>query len=266
MCAVSYTLSVYETQDLNTKPLLTSSHTVQFISKDMAPSVGSMDRISGELNTDIPFTINVSKAGFLQGQPAKIKIYLNGSFDGLTLSGEYLEQDLDNKNMYVMSIPSFSATQHTLTVRATKECSGNLNINICDEEGYEVGYGSTVSYAIPANFSEEDIAALKAIAEANPLNNDLQNFIANKEYLKDRMPGDGYNVGVTWNTEAPSRVKSFFVDDYRTYTVSSLDLSALIGMENLDLYGTRVQSLDLSALTNLRHINLMVMTRLHGVR
>lgn len=107
---------------------------------------------------------------------------------------------------------------------------------------------------------------MKAIAEANPLNNDLQNFIANKEYLKDRMPGDGYNVGVTWNTEAPSRVKSFFVDDYRTYTVSSLDLSALIGMENLDLYGTRVQSLDLSALTNLRHINLMVMTRLHGVR
>ena len=104
--------------------------------------------------------------------------------------------------------------------------------------------------------SQDDIAALKAIAEANPLNSDLQNFISNKDYLKDRGSNDGYNVGVTWNTESTSRVKSFFIDDGRTQTVTTMDVSALSGLEQLDLQNTRLKSLDLSTLTKLRSLSL----------
>ena len=97
---------------------------------------------------------------------------------------------------------------------------------------------------------------MKAIAEANPLNSDLQNFISNKDYLKDRGSNDGYNVGVTWNTESTSRVKSFFIDDGRTQTVTTMDVSALSGLEQLDLQNTRLKSLDLSTLTKLRSLSL----------
>ena len=117
-------------------------------------------------------------------------------------------------------------------------------------------FADQASFIIPIEYSAEDIAALKAIAEANPLSNDLRNFIANKEYLKDRMQGDGYNVGVRWNTKLPAQVSSFFIKDYRTHTVSSLDLSALTGLESVSLNGTRLKSLDVSALTKLRYLYL----------
>ena len=95
---------------------------------------------------------------------------------------------------------------------------------------FDARFGSQAPFAFPTNNSQDDIAALKAIAEANPLNSDLQNFISSKDYLKDRTQSDGYNVGVTWNAESPSRVKSFFIKDYRTHTVSDMkDIGSLSG-------------------------------------
>lgn len=253
-CTVDYTVSVYASRDLAAETLATSSHTVRYLSSDSRPEMGNSERISGELNTDIPFSFNVSQAGFLQGQPAQLHISLNGTYAGLTLSGENLKMEYEG--MYILSIPSFSTGQYTLTAHATEACSGICQVSIYDGEGNHVYFGTEATYAIPMAYAPEDIAALKAIAEANPLSNDLRNFIANEEYLKDRMQGDGYNVGVRWNTESPSRVKSFFIADYRTHTVSALDLSALSGLEELNLDGTRLKSLDLSALTSLRNVNL----------
>lgn len=255
-CSVDYTVSVYASRDLSAEVLCSSSHQVRFLPSDKAPRINNAERVSGELNTDIPFTINVSNAGFLQGQPARIKIYLSGSYDGLTLSGQYLEKDPVYTNEYVMNIPSFNATQYTLTAHATEACNGTYQMNIYDGDGNTVTYGANASFAIPMEYSAEDIVALKAIAEANPLSNDLQNFIANKEYLKDRIQGDGYNVGVTWNTENPAQVSSFFIEDHRTHTVSSLDLSGLTGLESVSLDRTRLKSLDVSALTKLRYLYL----------
>ena len=188
-----------------------------------------------------------------------MKIYLNGPSEGLTLSGQNLSKEtgLYNEPIYVLDIPSFSATQFTLMAHATEEWSGTVQVDICDADGNEVAYGGRASFAFPANNSQDDIAALKAIAEANPLNSDLQNFISSKDYLKDRTQSDGYNVGVTWNAESPSRVKSFFIKDYRTHTVSDMkDIGSLSGLEDLRLTGTRLKSLDLSALTKLRQLNM----------
>lgn len=258
-CSVDYTVKVYSSRDMSTAALASTGQTIRFMLGDKAPAMGELSRTSGDLNEDIPFAINVTKAGFLQGQHAKMKIYLNGPSEGLTLSGQNLSKEtgLYNEPIYVLDIPSFSATQFTLMAHATEEWSGTVQVDICDADGNEVAYGGRASFAFPANNSQDDIAALKAIAEANPLNSDLQNFISSKDYLKDRTQSDGYNVGVTWNAESPSRVKSFFIKDYRTHTVSDMkDIGSLSGLEDLRLTGTRLKSLDLSALTKLRQLNM----------
>ena len=257
-CTVKYTVSVYPSQDLTANPLASSMHEVRYLMEDKSPRMESLSRTSGDLNEDIPFAINVTKAGFLQGQHAKMKIYLYGPSEGLTLSGQNLskETSLYNESRYVLDIPSFSATQFTLMAHATEEWNGTVQVDICDADDNRIVYGGQAPFVFPANNSQDDIAALKAIAEANPLNSDLQNFIFNKDYLKDRGSNDGYNVGVTWNTESTSRVKSFFVNDGRTRTITSMDVSALSGLEQLDLQNTRLKSLDLSTLTKLRDLSL----------
>lgn len=255
-CSAEYTVNVYESRDMTKASLASIGQTVRFILGDKTPALNKLSRITGDLNEDIPFTINVSKAGFLQGQPAKIKIYLHGSSAGLTLSGVDLKKDPDQSNVYILDILSFSAKEYTFTARSTDTWNGTFQVNICDADGNTVAYGSNASIVIPADYSLEDIDALKAIAAANPLNSDLQNFISNKEYLKDRERYDGYNVGVTWNTGSPNRVKSFFIKDSRTHTVSAMDLSALMGLEELELNSTQLKTLDLSALTKLRQLRL----------
>lgn len=253
-CEVDYTVSVYRSRDMSTAPLASSAHTVRYMAQDQVPRMENLSRITGDLNEDIPFTVNVTRAGFLQGQPAKIKIYLmNGPSGGLTILGQNVQKAPDGK--YVLDIPAFSATQFTFAAHATETWSGMYMVSICDANGNSVA-NNTVSIVIPADYSQDDIAALKAIAEANPLNSDLQNFISNKEYLKDRESHDGYNVGVTWNAESPNRVRSFFINDGRTRTVTSMDVSALSGLEQLNLQNTRLKSLDLSALTKLQNLSL----------
>ena len=115
---------------------------------DKAPAMGELSRTSGDLNEDIPFAINVTKAGFLQGQHAKMKIYLNGPSEGLTLSGQNLSKEtgLYNEPIYVLDIPSFSATQFTLMAHATEEWNGTVQVDICDADGNRVGYGKNYSF------------------------------------------------------------------------------------------------------------------------
>ena len=257
-CTVKYTVSVYPSQDLTANPLASSTHEVRYLMEDKSPRMESLSRTSGDQNEDIPFAINVTKAGFLQGQHARMKIYLYGPSEGLTLSGQNLSKETSpyNESRYVLDIPSFSATQFTLMAHATEEWNGTVQVDICDADDNRIVYGGQAPFVFPANNSQDDIATLKAIAEANPLNSDLRNFISNKDYLKDRGSNDGYNVGVTWNTESTSRVKSFFINDGRTRTITSMDVSALSGLEQLDLQNTRLKSLDLSTLTKLRSLSL----------
>lgn len=255
-CTASYTVSVYGSKDLNAASLVSSTHKVWYMKSEQSPTLGYLPRVSGALDEDIPFTFEVTKAGFLQGKPAKIKISMSGLYGDLAFSGQGVHKDA-YLNEYILDIPSFSATQITLTARATETCRGAVQLGIYDADGSAVvQYASNASIVIPITYAEEDISALKAIAEANPLNSDLRNFISNKDYLKDRIQSDGYNVAVTWSTESPSRVRSFFINDGRTRTVNTMDLSALSGLEQLILNNTRLKSLDLSALTKLRNLNM----------
>lgn len=105
-------------------------------------------------------------------------------------------------------------------------------------------------------YSEEDIAVLKEIADDNPLSTDLRRFIDNEYYLKDFSYEDGYNVGVKWSRDQQSRVTEFMLNDYEK-RVEKLDaLSDLGGLTQINLSGTGVKHLNLAALSQLYSINL----------
>lgn len=205
--------------------------------------------------------INVADADFLQGQPAQIAVELSGGCEALSLSGHGWKEDPGYYSpLYFLEVPALAPGRYTATIRATEACGGSRRAVVCDAEGNAIDASSrNANILIPIEYAPEDVAALKAIAEANPLSKDLRDFIDRGDYLKDRVynyDNQGYNVGVTWSTETPSRVSSFFVDDGMTRTVSEMDLSALTGLEELSLMQTRLKSLDLSKLTRLNQLNL----------
>lgn len=255
---VKFFVELYASKDLSSAKLDSDSFTARFMPEDQIPKFAALERVSGELDTDVPLKINVRSAGFLQGQPARIRVHVNLSegWEGFSLTGENLTADPENNRSYNLEISSFSAAQYTLTARALERCSGTYSIELLDAEGHRVDYLGEGAISIPINYSAEDIAALKAMAEANPLNKDLQDFISSGDYLKDIEESSERNVGVVWNTETPGRVRSFFIDDWMNHTVSALDFSALTGLERLELSGTRLKSLDLSASTKLNDLNL----------
>lgn len=108
--------------------------------------------------------------------------------------------------------------------------------------------------ASSSEFYQADVDALKKMAADNYLNEDLRGFIDNETYKKDIYAGEGYNVGVTWTTDSPKRVRTFFIDSYQD--VTTLDFSALTELEEIYISVTLLTSLDLSAQTKLKSLVL----------
>ena len=252
---VNYSVNVYSTQDINEPALTTSEHEVVFVEGSNFPQHEvSISRISGDLNVDIPLEITVDARGLVgaDGFQLQVRPHIERGDISFSLAEEDLIQNTDG--YYVYSIPSLQNKTYRLMVRATTECAGEVDITF-GQENVE-WYSVPVNVIIPINYSQSDIEALKAIAEANPMSTDLQKFIADKYYEKDYNWDDGYNVGVSWNAENPSRVREFVLRDYRENRVGTLDLSALTGLEYINIDGSRIEKLDLSALTNLYQISI----------
>lgn len=254
---ISYTVSVYPSKDINATALVSSEHQIVFIDGDNYPNIRiSESRISGDVNTDIPFQVTVNAGGLLNQSGFQLNFRWFGNNEDKELfvvKGDGVTK-AENGD-YVYRISSLQSQTYTFIATATAECAGGVDVYLSDSEGFHItGYSANV--LIPINFSQSDIDALKAIAEANPLSTDLQKFIEDEYYKKDYNWDDGYNVGVSWNTENPSRVREFVLRDYRENRVDTLDLSALTGLERINIDGSRIEKLDLSALTNLYQISI----------
>lgn len=252
---VNYSVNVYSTQDINEPALTTSEHEVVFVEGSNFPQHEvSISRISGDLNVDIPLEITVDARGLVgaDGFQLQVRPHIERGDISFSLAEEDLIQNTDG--YYVYSIPSLQNKTYRLMVRATTECAGEVDITF-GQENVE-WYSVPVNVIIPINYSQSDIEALKAIAEANPMSTDLQKFIADKYYEKDYNWDDGYNVGVSWNTENPSRVREFILQDTREDRVDTLDLSALTALERIEINGSRIEKLNLSALKNLTNLYL----------
>ena len=103
-------------------------------------------------------------------------------------------------------------------------------------------------------YSQNDIDALVAIAKANPNNQNLQDFIEREAY-KD---GSGNNINVSWNTENPRRITYFRLFTWDG-TVTTVDLSPLTALQEVDIYNQEnggIEVLNLSTLSNLQELHL----------
>lgn len=252
---LSYTVSVYSSKDIVEPALISSEHQIVFIENFPGISV-SEERLSGDVNADIPFQVTVD-AGALMGQSGfQLNFRWQGDYEDrelFAIKGDGVTQSENGE--YVYSLSSLQSQTYTFTATATAECGGSVYIYLSSNEGESIT-GRTINVVIPINYSQSDIDALKAIAKANPMSTDLQKFIEDEYYKKDYNWDDGYNVGVSWNAENPSRVREFVLRDYRENRVGTLDLSALTGLEYINIDGSRIEKLDLSALTNLYQISI----------
>lgn len=251
---LSYTVSVYSSKDIVEPALISSEHQIVFIENFPGISV-SEERLSGDVNADIPFQVTVD-AGALMGQSGfQLNFRWQGNYEDrelFAIKGDGVTQSENGE--YVYSLSSLQSQTYTFTATATAECRGSVYVYLSSNEGASIS-GYTMNVAIPINFSQSDIDALKAIAKANPMSTDLQKFIADKYYEKDYNYDDGYNVGVSWNTENPSRVREFLLRDYDN-KVDSIDFSTLPDLDRIIIYGSRIEKLDLATSPKVNHLSL----------
>ena len=251
---LSYTVSVYSSKDIIEPALISSEHQIVFIENFPGISV-SEERLSGDVNADIPFQVTVD-AGALMGQSGfQLNFRWQGNYEDrelFAIKGDGVTQSENGE--YVYSLSSLQSQTYTFTATATAECRGSVYVYLSSNEGASIS-GYTMNVAIPINFSQSDIDALKAIAKANPMSTDLQKFIADKYYEKDYNYDDGYNVGVSWNTENPSRVREFLLRDYDN-KVDSIDFSTLPDLDRIIIYGSRIEKLDLATSPKVNHLSL----------
>lgn len=254
---IGYTVSVYASDNLST-PLITSSEkTVVFINEDNYPRIGTLPRLSGELDKELPLTFSI-QPNYLLGKPAKVRIHFNlssGNYENLSVTGDGWARS-EFTNVYEFTTPNLQASQFTLSVIANAVVSGSYSVGLYDGDDYNLTGSSDAVVQIPLNLSETDKQALIALRDANEMSNDLYNFIEKGIYLEDtEYYGSSQNVGVKWNSESPGRVEMFFINDDQSRAVTSLNLKPLTALRKIYIRGTNLSKLDLSGLT-LRELNL----------
>ena len=245
---VNYTVSLYRSEDLTTKPMASTEKKVIFVAEENFPVMPSLPSLRGELNTDVPYTFSI-KPGFLQGKPAIVRLYFkNVNMNNLLVSGDGWKQTKYD-NVYEYRIDRLTQDQITVNFNATRQIGGRYNIELCDGEGNGVVGTRNVVLQFPANLSNDDQQVLRTMMEANPESKELRDFIETGRYKKDiDIHKTTEKVAVMWNAETPSRVSDLLLIDVDR-KVSTLNLNALKGLEAVELQGTNLKTLDLSDLT-----------------
>lgn len=260
---LGYSLRVYPSQQVEGEPLISAENRhIYFLNVDQFPRFSCpINRLSGEVNQEIPFSLEVTP-GFMLNEAAQICIYVQPS-DGesflvqdVSIKGTDIEPVESNPGQYVYNISSLQSKTYTFQLQASDNFCGTLDIRLLDKDGNFLSGGTGINIIIPIEYSQEDIVALKKLAEDNPLSTDLKRFIEDEYYLKDFSYEDGYNVGVVWSYETPSRIMEFRIDDYEK-RVDNLDaLVSLSGLTSLRIHGTNLKSLNLAPFQALRYAQI----------
>ena len=245
---VDYTVSLYQSEDLTIEPMASTEKKVIFVAGEDYPVLPSLPSLRGELETDVPYTFSI-EPGFLQGQPAIVRLHFeNVDLNNLVVSGEGW-QKTEYWNSYEYRIDRLTQDKITVNFKASGQIGGWYLMDLCNGKGNSVMGTRNAVLQFPANLSNEDQQALRAMQEANPESKELRDFIETGRYKKDI---DIYNtteqVAVMWNYETPARVSEFLLRD-ADRKVSTLNLNALKGLETVELRGTNLKTLDLSGLT-----------------
>ena len=245
---VDYTISLYQSEDQITKPMDSTEKTVVFVAEEDYPVLPLLPNLRGELNTDVPYTFSI-EPGFLQGKPAIVRFYFyNVDKNNLNVSIKGWKPTVDQVG-YEYHIDHLTQDKITVNFKATGQIGCEYGMALYDGEGNIVSRPYSAVLQFPANLSDDDQQALKAMQKANPESKELRDFIETGRYTKDiDVRETTERVAVTWNYETPSRVSDFLLrDDDRK--VSTLNLNALKGLTTVRLQGTNLKTLDLSDLT-----------------
>lgn len=252
---ISYTVSVYSSQDLSGELLGTSKHEITFIEDVDFPQLSVPNqRISGDLNTDIAVSISIDARGLVGAEGFQLQIdpQLERGNPTFTISdGEFV---LNERGQYVYNIPSLQTKTYTLIISASSDVGGEISI-MFGQEGISTS-GVTRTLIIPMSYAASDIEALKTIAGANAMFQPLQDLVNDEYYKEDWYYDSGRDAGVTWNSDSPSRIKGFYLMHDYEGVVRNLDLSKLTALEELRLDDTGLSKLDLSMLSKLRSLRL----------
>ena len=245
---VNYTVSLYPSEDLTTKPMASSERKVIFMADEDYPVLPLLPSLRGELNTDVPYTFSI-KPGFLQGKPAIVRLSFHDvDLDNLLVSGKGWQKN-EYFNRYEYRIDRLTQDKITVNFKATRPIGGRYEMDLYDGEGNPVMGTRNAVLQFPTNLSDDDQQALKAMQKANPESKELRDFIETDRYKKDiDIYETSEKVAVTWNDETPSRVSDLLLIDVDR-KVSTLNLNALKGLALVRLRGTNLKTLDLSNLT-----------------
>ena len=247
---VDYTVSLYPSEDLTTKPLASSERKVLFVASEDFPVMPSLPSLRGELNTVVPYTFSI-KPGFLKDKPAIVRLYfMNVNMNNLVVSGNGKDwQKTEHRNVYEYRIDRLTQDKITVNFKATRQIGGRYDMELCDGDGNSVMGTRNAVLQFPTNLSNDDQQALRTMMEANPESKELRDFIETGRYTKDiDIHNTTEKVAVRWNAESPARVSDFLLRD-ADRKVSTLDLNVLKGLEAVELQGTNLKKLDLSNLT-----------------
>ena len=253
---VTYTVSICSSSDDSV--LDSSDHTVIFIENENFPRISASSyRISGDLNTEIPFQITVNGGALANQDGMQLWFQWNNNENNTNcpITGDGIIYN--NAGYFSYDITSLQANQtFNFSLKATAQCMDYLSVSLVDSKA-ENSYiaGTSLNILIPITYSQEDIAALKQMAIDNPSSTDLKKFIDEEYYLNDWNSESGYNVGVVWSQDNPSRVREFHIDDPEK-RVETLDLSALTELQAISINGTYLQELNLSTLSKLSNLSI----------
>lgn len=262
LCSTTYTLSVYEKDDLNATPLASVTRTLEVIGKEAYPVLNddTNQRVIGELNTNVALPVKMTNAGFLEGQAATLRLVIEAQPE--TASFTVIGSDWVNEpytNVYVRNIAQLTSGQdYAFVVKATENIAGTYRVELLNAQGETITEYYDGSFMIPLVRSEDDINAILELAQKNLSHSQLQTFVKNKAYLQNLVIDMNNEVAVSWNADSPVRISYFGIVDSHFGDLADLSpLSKLTALETLDLQNIkRGGSLNLKPFTQLNSLFL----------
>lgn len=254
---IAYTISVHSamTED---SPLATFTGSVEVV--DPIEITSSVNKIIGNVGEDIPFTITV-RGKYFTGRPNilfRISNNNNSILDITSTDGKPLQPEFNGWLIQVDEIAN--ETTYSFKLRVNQEVNDGLYVRLQEKiEGthYEIGLPNSlhIPVLIPYSVSEQDVAGLQAIADANS-SQALKDYVANKGWLSQDEANWDVPVYTRWNESSmPARLNNFSLRDLRE-GLTTLDVSSFDALQILNINNCDIGSLDLTPLKNLRSLSI----------
>lgn len=252
---IAYTISVHSamTED---SPLATFNGSVEVV--DPIKITSSLNRITGNVGEDIPFTITV-RGKYFTGRPNilfRISNNNSGILDITSTDGKPLQPEYNGWLIRVDEIAD--ETTYSFNLQVNQEVNDGLYVSLREViegtgEEIELPNSLRIPVIIPYFVSEQDVAGLQAIADANS-SQVLKDYVANKGWLSQDVANMNVLVYTGWNESSmPARLSNLSLSDLRE-GLTTLDVSPFDALQNLNINYCDIESLDLTSLKNLNSL------------